>query len=404
MRFKKKIIWIPLVLTLLLVLTGCNQNQQAIFNAAMNMQDAKSMQAHTSMTFRLSGSGFEPAVQQQVDTAAAFLNNAKLDLDVKTSGNEQKTVSRSKVDMNLVTQGMNIDVPCWVDSDLTSNTPKVSEIIKLPQIASASLPTQFASKEYMVINPYEITNSGLDEINITKLTEFSKSFYAAEIAFLNSYSKRFNPNVDVVSCGSQNVQTNAGLKEAQIYEVKLNDAQFKDFIRYTVNNFAQDTEAMNFVKDFMGSILEISSVPDKAKTINDFDQAFKQFEVSKPQFLAKFNSVMDQLNAVTFLGDQGLELKYAISDGYCVQESGTLNFEINMAQINQLMNTLSAQESTAADAKGILNLQINFNTDVSGINSSLELKIPEVNSDNSFNYQDLIKGIPAIEGRKAEQF
>lgn len=348
------------------------------------------------MSFELSGSGFEPTIQQQVDMTAMYLNKAKLEVDVKTSGNEQKTVNKSQVDMNLDLDGMSINVPCWVDLDLTGDTPKGTEIIKFPQIAKASFPPQFASKEYMVMNPYDMTNPELGSIDMAKLLNFSKSFQATEVAFLTSYSKRFNPNINVVSSGSQTVQTNDGPKKAQIYKVKLNDAQFKDLIRYTVNNFAEDKEAMTFVKESMDSILEISQVPDKAKTISDFDQAFKEFEVNKPQFLAEFNTVMDQLKTVTFLGKKGLELNYAISEGYCIQESGILNLGIDVAEINQLMNTLNPQQSTAIDAEGTLDLQINFSTDISGINSPLEIKMPEVNNSNSFNYLDLMKSLTVL--------
>ncbi|HWQ40644.1 MAG TPA: cell wall-binding repeat-containing protein, partial [Desulfosporosinus sp.] len=135
MRQRKKLIGVALVLTLLLTLTGCSENQQAIFDAGMKMQNVKSMQTHTTMNLKLSGSGFGPTNQQNVDMAALYLNNAKLELDAKNVTNEQKTVSKAQVDMNLSLQGMSINVPVWVDSDLTGDTPKVSEIIKLPLIA-----------------------------------------------------------------------------------------------------------------------------------------------------------------------------------------------------------------------------------------------------------------------------
>ena len=393
MKKRKKSIGVAVVLNLLLTLTGCSKNQQVIFDAGMKLQNVTSMQTHTTMNLKLSGSGFEPTDQQNVDMATVYLNNAKLELDAKNVTNKEKTVSKAQVDMNLSLQGMSINVPVWVDSDLTGDTPKVSEIIKLPLIATGSLPTQFAGKEYMVLNPYDMTNSESNNINMNELMKFSKSFNAAEVAFLNSYSKRFNPRINVVSSGSQSVQTKDGFQKAQIYKINLNDAQLKEFIRYTVNNFAQDKEAMEFVKEFMGSILEVSQVPDKVKTTSDFNLAFEEFNANKPQFLAEFNTIMDQLDAVTFLGNKGLELKYAISKGYCVQKSGTINLKIDVAQMNQLMNTLNKEQNTAVapDAKGILNLQINFNTDISGINRPLEIQIPEVNSNNSFNYLDLVK-------------
>lgn len=407
MKKKKPLIWVALVASLLLVTTGCSQNQQEIFNANLKMQDVNSMKAHTTMTFKLSGSGLEPTAQQQFDTASTFLNNAKLDLDVLTNGNPQKTTSQSQVAINLVTPGMTINLPCWVDSDLTGNTPNVKEIVKLPQIAKASLPTQIASKEYMVLNTSDMNKSVPNTMDMTSLMEFSKDFQAKEVAFLTSYAQRFNPNLDTADNGIQYVQTDEGLVPARAYEVKLNDAQFKYFIRYTVNNFVQDSEAMNFVKDFMDSILGFSQVPDKAKTSSDFDQAFKEFDTNKAQFLTQFNTAMDQLNNVPLLGDKGIDLQYDISRGYLIKKSGTIDLKVDLAQINQFVNTLSGQQSPI-EAKGLLNLMINYNTDVSGINTPQKIEIPEITADNSFNYMDLIKlsttatgtgtatGIPAL--------
>jgi len=388
MRTKKKLLWVASAVTLLLVITGCSSNQQVIFNAALKTQDAKSMQTHTTMTFHLSSSDFDPTVQQKIDQATLFINNAKLDLNLKANANEQKTATQAQFDINLALQGMDISVPIWVDSDLTGNTPKITEIIKVPQIAKASLPSQFASKDYMVISPTNTSNSPLSGIDMTQLMNFSKTFQTAETNFLISYSQRFNPQVDVLDNGIQNLPTDDGL--ARIYEINLNDAQFKDFIRYTVNNFVQDQEAMNFVKTFMDSVLGFSQAPDKAKNLSDFDQAFSEFNSNRPQFLAKFNTLMDQLKDVTILGDKGLALQYAISGGYLAQESGSIDLKVNLAQINAFANSLNGQPSAPVDAKGTLNLTVNFKTDISGVNIPIPIQIPAVNSDNSFNNLDLM--------------
>lgn len=391
MRSKKRVTWVVTLLSFLLVLTGCSENQQVIFDGALKMQNVTSLQQQTTMTFKLSGSGFEPAVQQQVDMATAFMNNAKLDLKVKTSGNEERTINKSQVDINLAMQGMNIAIPIWVDSDLAASTPKVTEIVKLPQIATASLPPQFASKEYMVLNPYTMAASGQSNLDMSKLAALGKSMQLKQVEFLTSFSKRFNPDIKVVSKGSQNLLTSEGTKLAQLYEVKLNDSQLKDFIRYTVNNFANDKEAMLFVKEFMDSILEVSQVPEQVKTLSEFDQAFEEFNVNKQASLDKFNGVMDQLKGVTILGDQGIEVQYAIVNGYVVKKSGTIDLKVDLAQIEQLINTLNGKQGTSSDAKGNLNLMVNFSTVTSDINIPVEIQIPEVNQNNSFDYMDLIK-------------
>ncbi|KUO73697.1 MAG: hypothetical protein APF81_01980 [Desulfosporosinus sp. BRH_c37] len=391
MKVNRRLVWVGLAVTLLLVITGCSPSQRELFNAAMKMQTVKSMQQHTSMTFHLSGSGFEPSVQQQVDTAAMFLNSGKLDLDIKTSGNEQKTAVKSQINMNLALQGMDINMPVWVDTDLTGNTPKATEIIKLPLMAKASLPPQFASKEYIVMNPFDMNSSGTSNIDMTKLMEFSKGFQEAELKFLTSYSQRFKPNFEAVGHSSQYMQTDDGLKLVTSCEIKLNDAQFKDLIRYTVNNLVQDDEAVAFVKEYMDTILEMSHVPDQAKSLNDFNQVFEDFDVTKQyEFLAKFNTLMDQLKDVTLLGDKGIKLEYAIYNGYFIKNSGAINLKFDVSQMNRLMNTLSGQESATVDAKGTVDLMVNYSTDFSGIDKPVEIQIPDVNSSNSLNYQDLI--------------
>lgn len=381
---RKKIIGTALSLALLLTLPGCTPNEQAVFDASMKMQKVHSMQEHTTMSFALSGSGFEPTVQKQVDTTAALLNSAKLDLDAKTSGNEEKTVVKSQVNMDLNAQGININMPIWVDMDISGKEPKLTEIIKFPPFAAASLPSQFAKKEYMVMNPYNTKNVPMDNIDFAKFMEFNTTYQTKWIDFLTSYSQRFNPNLNVTK-----VSTNED-NSVQKYTLKLNDAELKEFINYTVNNFAQDKEAMNFLKDLMTTMIEISKDADKTKNLNDLDQAFKESDTSIPRFLAQFNAVMSQIKNVTFLGDKGLELNYTISDGYIIQKSGMLNLNIDLAQLNKLVGSLSGQQSAAANDQGALNLTVNFNTDITGINVPTDIQIPEVNKDNSFDYMDFL--------------
>ena len=65
--------------------------------------------------------------------------------------------------------------------------------------------------------------------------------------------------------------------------------------------------------------------------------------------------------------------------------------QVDLSQINKLMNTSIEQENVAINAKGVLNLIVNFNSDVTDINSPVEIQLPEVNANNSFNYLDLLE-------------
>lgn len=392
---KRGYYWIGALLSLLLVLTGCSQNQQVIFDANMKMQNVTSLQQQTTMTFNLTGSGFDPAVQQQVNMASAFLNNAQLDMNVKTSTNQEKTAAKSQVEMSYSSQGMTISMPVWVDFDFAGDTPRFKEIIKLPQIAAASLPSQYANKEYMVLNPLDMGDAGPNSTNFFNFAGLS-SLQSQQIQFLTSYAKRFNPDVKVVAKGNQYVETNDGRKSAKIYELKLNDAQLKDLIRYTVNNFAQDKEAMAFVKTFMQSIMGMNQSSVQGNGLKELDQAFADFEANKEESLNTFNAVMDQMKNVAILGDQGIELQYALVDGYVVKESGTIDLKVDLAQISQMMSAMKTGEqsnSASEAAAGTLNLKINFSTVTSNINKTLDIAMPETNAANSFAYIDFVKSM-----------
>jgi hypothetical protein len=137
----------------------------------------------------------------------------------------------------------------------------------------------------------------------------------------------------------------------------------------------------------MGTILELSQVPNQPKSLNNF----KDFDsTEQAEFLIKFNTVMDQLKDVTLLGDKGLDLEYAIYNGYFIKKSGIIDLKLDVTQVNQLMNALMGKQSTSADAKGTLDMIINFSTDISEIDKPLEIQIPEINESNSFDYMDLM--------------
>ncbi|WP_088185990.1 hypothetical protein [Desulfosporosinus sp. FKA] len=391
MKRKKIVIWFALAMMLLLVLTGCSSNEQEILNAALNMQTINSSHIQTTMNLHVSGQGFDPQVQQQIDSVAALLNNASLNFDVESTYNDQKTVGKSKAIVDVVTPGMKINIPVWVDSDLTGDTPSLKEIIKLPLVAKSSLPQQAANKDYLVMNPLDTKDSGLDNESLKQLLEFSKTFQEKEIDFLKSYASRFNPNFSTVANSTESISTDDGYKLVRCYEIRLNDQQFKDLIRYTVNNFSQDKEAMDFVKNLVDSTLQMSQASDKEKSIQAFDKAFEQFDASKTVFLASFNAQMDKLKNVTLLGDKGIDLKYYIDNGYVVKESGTIDLKIDLNQLSQFMSTIDKKSSAADTPKGSLEMILNYNSDISGINSPIEIQIPEVNAANSFNMTDLLK-------------
>ncbi|MEA4900334.1 cell wall-binding repeat-containing protein [Desulfitobacterium sp.] len=384
MKLKKKLTWITSVLTILFVMTGCTPNQQAVFDASMNMQNVRSVQQHTTMSIELNGSGFDAATQEQINTTAALLKNAKLEIDAKTTNNEQKTKAQSEANMNLTAQGLTLNMPFWVDMDLTGDTPKLKEIYGVPGIAQPYLPSQFAGKDYAVMDPFNMKDAELNAADLTNVLKFSLDFQTKGTEFLKNYAQKYNPNIDVV-------KTPAGDgTSAQKYTIKMNDKEFKEFTRYTVNNFAKDKDAMLLIEELLTTSVEMSKLSAPEGNLNEPDLDLEKLNENIPEFLDQFNRFMDQLETVKLLGNQGIELNYTINNGYIVNESGLINFNLDLSQMNTLMKLPEEQKETAPN-NGTLNLTLRFNTDTTNINSPLDIKIPAVSSDNSFDYMDFMK-------------
>ncbi|HHY26271.1 MAG TPA: LysM peptidoglycan-binding domain-containing protein [Desulfitobacterium dehalogenans] len=371
MKTKKRLITMSLLLAAILVLTGCTPNQKAILDASMKMQNVNSVQQHMTMSMDLKGSGLDPMLQEQVDQMAAMLNGAKIELDMKTNSNKEKTVLRAQADMTMSMPGLEMKMPYWIDMDLAGDQPKFLEIFQMPSMAKASLPAEFMNKEYMVMNLSDTSSSELSTLDMTKLMDFSVNFQTKWTDFLMGYAARFNPGIEVVSVPVNDPST-------QKYTIHLNDKAFKELLSYSVNHFAQDQEAQGFIQEYFQTIFELTGGPSSLEDSMDFDATA----------LTEINAVLESLKDVTLIGESGIQLNYTITDGYITQNSGSIDLQIDLAQIAGLMN-IPGEEAT--EISGVLNLVFNFNSETSNINQPIDIRIPELSPENSFDYFEFIE-------------
>ncbi len=375
MKIKKGFVAIAMLLAASLLFTGCTSNQKAIFDATMKMQDVNSVEQRMTMSMELRGSDLEPMLQEQVDQVAAMLNEAKIELNMKSSTNDEKTIAQSEVDMSLSVPGLDINVPFWVDMDLTEDNPRIIEIFQIPLIAKASLPAEYTSKDYMVMDFANTGGEELGALDMRELMDFSINFQEKYMNFMRSFAERFNPNIEVVSVPANDNST-------QKYRITLDDQGFKELISYTVNNFAQDEEALSFIEEYFKMVTELSGeeIPFEEGTLTD--------NLDEP--LSQFNEFFGLLEEVTLIGESGIELNYTISDGYIIEESGTIDLHIDLSQIANLFN-IPGDVEELAEASGVLNLVIDYHAENLNIDQPLNISIPELNQENSFDYFEFIE-------------
>ncbi|WP_282432533.1 LysM peptidoglycan-binding domain-containing protein [Desulfitobacterium dichloroeliminans] len=380
---KKKQVLLVLLLSVMLVLTGCTSNQMEIFDASHKTQKATSMQQHLTVSLDLSGSGLQPDVQAQVDSIAAMLNESNLVLDMKTSGNEDKTAVQAEVDMKMAMPGLELNMPYWIDMDLSGDNPKLVEIFQLPTMAKASLPPEFMDKDYMVMNLTEIDSQELSTLDMKKLMDFSVNFQTKWNDFLVRYAEQFNPDLEIVK-----VPGNDGSAQ---YTIKLDDQEFKNLLSYTVNNFAQNEEAAGFLSDYFEAIMEFSAGAGSPEATMEMEEAIAGLETDSAMMLEQFNEILESMRDVTVLGEQGIELTYTVSDGYITNSTGSIDFQLDLAQLSELLNASGEFAEPTEELEGVINLVLRYTTDTSNINAPLDIQIPEMTAANSFDYFEMIE-------------
>ena len=378
--------------------TGCSTDGLALMNAFGKSQTINSMQSQTDISVKVSSSGMTAQEEEMMGTMLPMINGTKLSILTKTNQNKEKTIAQMQSDMSLKLGQMPdpINMSVWVDVDTTKAKPVLNEVFSIPQLLSAQLPKELQGKDYMVMNLSDMTKGapGMPQINYKKLMSFSKEFQPKFLDFMVKYAKQFNPKTDYIKhVGSENFLENNKMQSSDTYQVKLTDKSFKDLMHYTVNNLAESTDAMNFVKEYMTSMMSVYDVTDAQNKTNqeEIDKAFDNLTTQLPQGLATLNKALDSIEDLKILGDNGITINYTVNDdGYIIKEKGNAEFVIDLPSIIKLAGN-TTEVSSPSNPTGIYTIGVSFNTDMTNINEKVDIVSPKVNTTNSFNYTDIMK-------------
>ncbi|MBZ9686876.1 hypothetical protein G9F72_011120 [Clostridium estertheticum] len=379
--------------------TGCSTDGLALMNVFSKSQTINSMQSQTDISVKVSGSNMSAHEQEMMSTILPMINGTKISMLTKTNQNKEKTIAKMQSDMVLQLGQMPnpINMSVWVDVDTTGKKPVLNEVIKMPQLLSSQLPKELQGKDYMVMNLADMTNApGMPQADYNKLMSFSKEFQPKFLDFMVKYAKQFNPTTNYIKhVGSQSFLENSKKQSIDIYEIKLSDKSFKDLMHYTLNNLTENTDAMNFVKEYMTSMMSVYDLTDaQVKSSQDeMNKAFDNLTIQWPQQLASLNKALGSLDNLKILGDNGITIRYTVNaDGYIINEKGNAEFVVDIPGIIKLVGN-SEKASTPNNPTGRYTIGIAFNTDMTNINGDVDIVFPKVNSTNSFNYTDIMKMI-----------
>lgn len=388
---KNTAIMLILVFTIFL-LSGCSSEQNAVFQAALKTNEINSMQEYDVVVLNLDAEGLSPAYQTDFLSIKEYLNYATFIADTKFIRNADQTLTKTQTDARLSAQGKNFNFSYWVDSDISGNQPKITEIYKIPSDFMATMSPQFAGKEYIVNKPLDIIGSqaaGIDQY--ADMMKATKDLQEKYINFLKKYAVQYSPNVNMITYEPQTIQTKEGQKSGVWYEARLNDYEFKNLIRYTVNNFTKNEDAIAFMKEMILASIDISQIPEKETAKLELNETFKSYNDNSEEFLYRFNCFMDKIEHTAILGEKGIKLDYFISDGYIVKQTGYIDLNFDIAALANLSASLNnSMEEVPVDVRGIIKVGIYFSSDIYNIDKPVEIQIPDTNEKNSVDYMKLL--------------
>lgn len=387
----KKFSVVALILVLAISFTGCTANEQKLYNALMKNQEIISMESDTDITFSLEGKDFPKEQQEILKEIIKNVNNSQINIHQKTVSNEDKTVAKAQANMNLIFGDNKMPMEVWVNVDASKDNPNIVEIIKMPSDIMKMISPEDGNKQYIIYDIDKIMSETSQEVDNSKIMEFSKDFQTKYVDFIKDYIKKFDPGFKMATYkGTRSVNG----KSLYLYEVKLDDANFKKLIRNTVNNSLEDKDTIKFIEEYMNAVVDIMEIPEGEQlSKEEMKQELVELKKEIPNFKVQFNEFMDKIEDVKVIGDKGIVIEYGVnSAGYIVHEAGNVDLSIDLESIEKTFgNTEEEQSSTAVKQTGILKLGIDFNTKIYNIDKDFKINMPNTNEQNSIRMSDLMK-------------
>jgi len=376
--------------------TGCSTDGLALVSAFGKSQTINSMESKTDISMKVSGTNMSVQEKEMMSAMLPMVNGTKMSILTKMNQNKEKTISKVQSDINLQLGQMPepINMSVWANVDMTGSEPVLNEMFKVPQLMTSFLPKEFQGKDYLVMNLADMTSGpGMPQTDYKKLMKFSKEFQPKFLDFITKYAKKFNPKTDYIRrVGFQRFFENNKMNSTDTYEVKLTDKSFKELMHYTLNNLAENTDAVSFVKEYMTSMMSVYDLSDaeSKSSQEEMNKMFDNLATELPQQLASLNKALESVDNLKILGDNGITIRYTVNDeGYIINEKGNAEFVVDMPSIMKLVGNAS----TPSDSTGIYTISIAFNTVMTNINGDVKIDFPKVDSTNSFNFTDIMKMI-----------
>lgn len=395
MKIIKKVTALALSMCIVMgLLSGCTAGAEgkALYDAMIKSQSIRSCQGEMQLKFKLDASGLSEEDMAKFEQIKAVLNDAEISMNMKQAANTDNNAVKAQVDMNMYMGGISMDMGVWVDMDLNGTAPKFKEIIKYPAMITASNPLM-AGKEYMVMDLTEMLKTSeidgqIPSVNNAETMKLLNELQDKTTAFFAKYLAQYDPGFKFITdAGTRDIVTPEGTAKAHIYNIKLDDKSAKKLIRYTVNNFANSKDAMAYAAEYIKFMEKFAAnTPGAVNPAAELDKLMADYENGKPELLAEFNKIMDQIENIQLIGDKGIIFEYAIDEnGYIVSQSGSMDFVFDTKKLS----ALEGMKDSNTESTGVYSFGVDFSMLYYNINKDIVIEMPVLTPENSVDFNEM---------------
>jgi hypothetical protein len=382
-NFKKIVLPVLLSLSLIIVLVACNKDEITVYKAMMKMNDIKSVETDTQISFRL---GYENSDENVMERVKTILNNLKLNTKTKYI-KENDSVYNLGSDVEVDMGDLAIQFSYWQNADLKTDMPVLKQIYKVPTVVKSFLPNDFSKKDYFVMDFEKLYEESdiLDSDAFTNIVSISEELNIKFKDLLNAYSESFNPKIKCIT--KKHI-----VNSAQVYELRFDDTSFKEFIKYVVNDYIENPKTREITREFILSISELLSVynDDLNMYDEDFENYIDEFETNINEFKDGFDDFFDKINDIIIIGDKGIVVDYHITkNGFITKMNGNIDIVFDYKAIREAFGI--PEDSFSNFNNSHITLGIDFVNTNNNINRVTNLKMPVLTEDNSFGFDDIYK-------------
>ncbi len=386
----KKISLIALALSLIFTLSACT-NEAALYKAVKQQAKVEAYKGQTDIKFNLTAEGLSEENQMVFDIVKNVVNNTQVRVDQKVVAKNKNEDVKGKLYFTVKNKDQVNKATIWVDmNNEDKKNPKMIEIFQLPAQLKAVFGPEAAKKDYLVYDMnkmmVEAGATPADQEAMAKIMDWAVEVQPKIEKAMDSYMKDFKFDEKVIT--NKGTKTIDGEK-LNMFEIKMNDKQMKDFIRYAVNKGLDDKEMGQIFAEYMDLVLGMAKTNGASAT--DLEDMNKGLEVMKDPKAMKemFNGFMDEFDKINVLGKDGLVIELGVNEaGYIAYENVKVNFALDLEKLT------ASNENPEMRQKGKVNFKLEYTTKLDQINDkNLVVDMPELTPENSMDFMQLTKEI-----------